>query len=234
MNKVITISAPVAAGKSSLSKELHELLGTNVFYEPVSAEENPILPLYYEDQSKYGFLLQIFFLNKRFEQIKEAYKTHNAIIDSSIYTDSIFLHRLHNDGMVTDQELSVYENLFSNMMEEIDGLPYKKTPDLMISIKLSLDTELSRIYTRGREFEQTDALKEYWNNLLSDYNAWIDAYNISPKLVIDGDKYDFVNDNEDKKHVLNVIVEKLFEIGELDFDEVNMLKEKIYSLETEK
>lgn len=225
---MITISAPVASGKSSLSKELHDLLGTKVFYEPVSLEENPILPLYYEDQSKYGFLLQIFFLNKRFEQIKEAYKTRNAIIDSSIYTDSIFLHRLHKDGLVTDQELSVYEDLFNNMMEEIDGLPYKKKPDLMISIKLSLETELSRIYTRGREFEQTDDLKEYWNNLLNDYNTWIDAYEVSPKLVIDGDKYDFVNNEDDKKHVLNAIVEKLFEIGELNHEELVELKGKIW------
>ena len=101
---VITVAAKIGSGKTEITKLLSRVLDTKAFYEPVDQDDNPILPMYYADQKKYGFLLQIFFLNKRFDVIKEAYKTNNAIIDSSIYTDSIFLDKLYHDGIVTAQE----------------------------------------------------------------------------------------------------------------------------------
>ena len=223
----ITISAPIGSGKSALAELLSDLLETPVFYEPVSQEENPILPLYYSDQEKYGFLLQIFFLNRRFNDIKNAYKTNNATIDSSIYTDSIFLNRLYKDGKVTKEEFDVYHALFDNMMEEIEGLPYKKAPDLMIGINISAETELYRIGKRGREFEQDENLIQYYKNLLDDYNEWFEAYDISPKLVIPGDDYDFVNNSYDKFVVLSKIVDKLQEIGTLTGDDLKKVRTKL-------
>ena len=223
----ITISAPIGSGKSALAELLSDLLETPVFYEPVSQEENPILPLYYSDQEKYGFLLQIFFLNRRFNDIKNAYKTNNAIIDSSIYTDSIFLNRLYKDGKVTKEEFDVYHALFDNMMEEIEGLPYKKAPDLMIGINISAETELYRIGKRGREFEQDENLIQYYKNLLDDYNEWFESYDISPKLVIPGDDYDFVNNSYDKFVVLSKIVDKLQEIGTLTGDDLKKVRTKL-------
>lgn len=224
---VITISAPIGSGKTELTTLLGDLLETPVFYEPVSQEENPILPLYYSDQEKYGFLLQIFFLNRRFNDIKQAYKTNNAIIDSSIYTDSIFLNRLYKDGKVTKEEFEVYHSLVDNMMEEIDGLPYKKTPDLMIGINISVDTELYRIGKRGRDFEQDEKLIQYYKNLLGDYNEWFSGYDLSPKLSISGDEFDFVNSKEDQVSVLTSIIEKLHEVGTLNDKQLKKAKDKL-------
>lgn len=227
---VITISAPVGSGKTSIASYLGKVLETPVYYEPVSQEDNPILPLYYKDQSKYGFLQQIFFLNRRFSQIKKAYETKNAIIDSSIYTDDIFLHRLYKDNKVSKQEVMVYEDLFNNIMEEIDGLPYKKTPDLMISIDLDIDTELDRIYNRGRGFEQDDSLKDYWQGLLDDYKNWITGYDLSPTYTINGNEEDFVNDSDSRERVITGILDKLLEIGQLTPKEYQQAKQRISSL----
>lgn len=216
---VITIAAKIGSGKTSLAKILSEVLGSPVYYEPVEEDENPILPLYYKDQKKYGFLLQIFFLNKRFNVIKQAYKDNNGIVDSSIYTDSIFLDRLYKDGIVTEQEHDVYHSLVDNMMEEIDGLPYKKKPDLMIGINLSFENELSRIGLRGREFEQDKELVDYFERLSEDYEEWYNNYTLSEKYTIDGNKYDFVNNESDKIVVLNGIINKLHSIGKLTDEE---------------
>lgn len=230
---VITISAPIGSGKTELATLLGNLLETPVFYEPVTIEENPILPLYYSDQKKYGFLLQIFFLNKRFDVIKEAYKTNNAIIDSSIYTDSIFLDRIYKDGNVTKEEHDVYHSLIDNMMEEIDGLPYKKTPDLMIGINISPETELYRIGRRGRDFEQNEELIQYYKNLLNDYNEWYSGYDLSPKLTIDGDKYDFVNNKKDRLDVLTLILNKLVSVGTLKGKDLKNITNKLKEIEIE-
>lgn len=224
---VITISGKIASGKSELAKILGDLLETPVYLEPVSQKDNPILPLYYNDRKKYGFLLQIFFLNRRFEQIKKAYKSKNAVLDSIIYTDSIFLDRIFKDGLITKEEHDVYHSLVDNMMEEIEGLPYKKTPDLMIGFDISFENELKRISIRDRSFEQDDSLYDYFKNLSKDYDEWFSDYDLSPKLTIDGNKYDFVNDVDDKKYILRLILDKLLEINQLTENEFIQLNKKV-------
>ena len=76
---MIIMSGTIGAGKSNLTEILSRHLGTKAFYEPV--EDNPILPLYYADPKKYAFLLQIYFLNKRFRLIKEAMRQDNDVLD---------------------------------------------------------------------------------------------------------------------------------------------------------
>ena len=150
---VIVLAGTIGAGKSSLAKALGEHLGTDVYYEAV--DNNPVLDLYYQDPKKYAFLLQIYFLNKRFESIKMAYTQENNVLDRSIFEDELFLTLNYKNGNVTKTELEIYQNLLSNMLEEMEGMP-KKRPDLLVYIDVSFETMLSRIAQRGRSFEQID------------------------------------------------------------------------------
>ena len=85
---VIVLSGPIGAGKSSLTGILSKYLGTNPFYE--SVDDNPVLPLFYENPKKYAFLLQVYFLNTRFQSIKSALTDDNNVLDRSIYEDALF------------------------------------------------------------------------------------------------------------------------------------------------
>ena len=58
---MIVLSGTIGAGKTSLTKMLAKHLDSQAFYE--SVDDNPILPLFYQNPKKYGFLLQIYFLN---------------------------------------------------------------------------------------------------------------------------------------------------------------------------
>ena len=60
---MIALAGTIGAGKTSLTKLLADHLNSQAFYE--SVDDNKILPLFYKDPKKYGFLLQIYFLNKR-------------------------------------------------------------------------------------------------------------------------------------------------------------------------
>lgn len=150
---LIVLAGTIGAGKSSLAAALGEHLGTEVFYEAV--DNNPVLDLYYQDPKKYAFLLQIFFLNKRFKSIKEAYQADNNILDRSIFEDELFLTLNYKNGNVTKTELEIYQELLANMLEELEGMP-KKRPDLLIYIDVSFEKMLERIEKRGRRFEQVD------------------------------------------------------------------------------
>lgn len=225
---MIIMSGTIGAGKSELTEILSEHLGTKAFFEPV--EDNPILPLYYKDMSRYAFLLQIYFLNKRFRMIKKAMQDDNNVLDRSIYEDSLFFHMIAENGDVTPEEVSVYDDLLDNMMEELPLAAHKKAPDLMVYIDVSLDTMLERIKKRGRSYEQVDqnpSLNDYYRRLIEHYIPWYENYHASPKIKIDGDKYDFVGSAADRKKVLTMIDDELVKIGKLSREEFQMLQEKM-------
>lgn len=214
---MIIMSGTIGAGKSNLTEILSEHLGTEAFYEPV--EENPILPLYYNDMKRYAFLLQIYFLNKRFRMIKKAMRQDNNVLDRSIYEDSLFFHMNAEKGNVTPEEVEVYDDLLANMMEELPYASHKKSPDLLVYIRISLDTMLHRIKLRGRPYEQLEqdpGLKDYYQDLIDHYKPWYENYQISEKLCIDGDRYDFVNNRKDRNTVLKLIDTALLETGKID------------------
>jgi deoxyadenosine/deoxycytidine kinase len=211
---VLVISGMIGIGKTSVAELLGRELGTEVFYE--SVDDNPILPLFYtssdeEIQAKrYPFLLQLYFLQTRFQAIKEAYKEDNNVLDRSIYEDWYFCKVNHDLGRISDLEFQVYEGLLDEMMKEIDGLPYKKAPDLMIYLKASFETVMFRIGLRGRDFEQDQNLIEYYRTLWKDYDEWVNKYyDASEVLVIDMDNTDVVNNPEDAKRLVEEVKEKL-------------------------
>ncbi|MCT4432659.1 deoxynucleoside kinase [Lactococcus cremoris] len=206
---MIVLAGTIGAGKSSLAKALGEHLKTDVFYEAV--DNNPVLDLYYQNLQKYAFLLQIYFLNKRFESIKMAYRQDNNVLDRSIFEDELFLTLNYKNGNVTKTELEIYQDLLANMLEELDGMP-KKRPDLLVYIDVSFETMLSRIAQRGRSFEQIEnqeGLKDYYAQVHDEYPDWYKNYDISLKLRIDGDSIDFVNNPEHLDEVLGQIDDEL-------------------------
>lgn len=216
MKILIITSGTIGSGKSSLTSLIAKELKTEAFYE--SVDNNPVLPLFYSDPQQYAFLLQIFFLNTRFASIKKALKDDNNVLDRSIYEDSLFFHMNAEMGRATKTEVEVYDKLLASMLEEIKLAAPKKAPDLLIHIEVSLDTMLHRIEKRGRDYEQLsydESLYDYYKELNSRYVKWYEDYNYSPKMKIDGDRYDFMENLEDRKIVLGLIKEKLTELGRI-------------------
>lgn len=211
---MIVLSGTIGAGKTSLTEMLADHLGSQAFYE--SVDDNPILPLFYENPKKYGFLLQIYFLNKRLAQIKAARATGmRNILDRSIYEDALLFQLTADLDRATQTEVDIYKSLVDNMMAEIAGVEDVKNPDLLIHVRVSFDTMLARIKKRGRSFEQIDEnpdLYDYYKELNKRYDDWFDAYDRSPKVQIDGDRFDFVADAEARAKVLEMIDSKLAEV----------------------
>lgn len=209
---LITLAGMIGVGKSSLSKMTGELLQTPVEYEPVV--DNPVLPLYYQDPEQYAFLLQIYFLNMRFDMIKRAMYTNNAVLDRSIYEDALFTRQNYLSGNLQEAEMATYNHLLRNMLAEIDTLP-KKAPDLMIYLKADFETIINQIKRRGRPYEQGTDKHEYYRNLLDRYDEFELEYDASPMLVIDTTELDFVNNHDDYQQVMLQIIKALHTVGAL-------------------
>jgi deoxyadenosine/deoxycytidine kinase len=220
----IVIGGMIGLGKTSVADTLkahfqNKGIESKVFYETV--DDNPILPLYYEltpeelDAKRIPFLLQLFFLNKRFKTVKECVNWKEPIYtiqDRSIYEDWYFAYVNKNLGRISDLEFKIYEELVENMMEELNELP-KKAQDLMVYLKGSFDTVIDRIMSRGRSFEINPELKEYYFEVWKGYDEWVmNQYNASEVLIIDMDTTDVVKSAADAKRVCRDVEEKLNDI----------------------
>lgn len=196
---MVVIEGVVGVGKSSLMNIL-ATQGYEAFEEPVV--DNPVLDKFYHDRTRYSFPLQVFFLNKRFEHIKQAKDVSRAVMDRSIYGDAIFARMLNLSQEMSDEEFQIYTELLANMLEHVH------TPKLMVYLEISVDEAMRRIQKRGRDYEQI-VEREYWEKLNAEYTNYFNEYELSPILKINVDNLDFENNAEDRDYVLKLINDKL-------------------------
>lgn len=138
----------------------------------------------------------------------------NNVLDRSIYEDALFTRVNHLQGNISQEEMDIYNDLLANMMEELEGMP-KKAPDLLIYLDGSFETILDHIRKRGREFEQIEddsELLAYYELLFKNYEQWYKEYDQSPKIKINIDTFDIVNNSGDEEQVIAIIEKALLEV----------------------
>ncbi|WP_245830632.1 deoxynucleoside kinase [Trichococcus pasteurii] len=208
---MLVMAGMIGAGKSTYTEMISRRLGTEAFFE--SVDYNPILDKFYDNPQKWAFSLQIYFLNTRFRSIKAALTDDNNVLDRSIYEDALFTRVNHLQGNISKEEMDIYNDLLANMMEELEGMP-KKAPDLLIYLDGAFETILERIRKRGREFEQIEddsELLAYYQLLFKNYEQWYQEYDQSPKIRINIDTFDIVNNSGDEEKVMSIIEKALLE-----------------------
>lgn len=183
-NMSIVIDGIIGAGKSSVGQYLSHALQLPMFEELKSDGSNLLaqrmLDRFYADQSRWSAIIQVMFLNDRFKDIKTIEAQGNAaIIDRSIYGDEIFAKTIHDRGNMSDDEFTIYRDLLHNMLCHI------KPPTLLVYIDVSVDTAMARINKRARSTEADAIPRDYMEDLRRNYEAWFEAYHLSPKIRID-------------------------------------------------
>lgn len=204
----IAISGMIGVGKTTLTSILEDELGLEPIYE--SVDDNPILTKYYKDPERYGFSLQMYFLNKRFGDMQHALWHGGKILDRHFGEDIVFGRQNFEAGNIDPTDFQIYTSTIQNMKSSLKGLP-QSAPDLTIYLSSDLDHVLANISKRGRQYEQienNDELKHYYETLIKQYDPWYESYTWTPKIKFDMTELDLFND-EDKSLVVNTILEKL-------------------------
>ena len=198
----IAIAGNIGAGKTTLTKKLSKDLNINPIFE--SVDDNPYLENFYSDMSRWSFNLQIFFLHKRFSNQLELIKSKQSFVqDRSIYEDKeIFAKNLNDMKLMSDVDWDTYCNLFKDMVQFIDQ------PDLIIYLKASTNTLISRIKNRKRDFE-IDISPEYIHSLNIYYDKWISKINKDKVLVVDSDNFNIFKDTDKYLDIKKLILRKV-------------------------
>jgi len=200
--RYIALAGNIGAGKSSLTGLLSRHFNWEAYYE--SVDDNPYLADFYEDMRRWSFNLQIYFLSSRFRSMKRMLDVRRHFIqDRTIYEDvEIFAKNLYDMGLMSERDFNNYQALFTEMSD------YLRPPDLLVYLKAHVPTLVRQIQQRGRAYENTIRI-DYLERLNRLYEDWIDRYP-HPKLIIESDSLDFVNNKEHLGHVITLIEQRLF------------------------
>ncbi len=178
----IGIAGMTGAGKSTLATALGEHLGIDVYYEPV--EDNEDLEDFYRDTRRYSFAMQIYLLNRRFQQHQEIiWRGRSAVQDRTIYEDSIFARMLAESNLMDERDYRTYSELFRHMSN------FMCKPNVIVYLDVSPELSQERIRRRGREVEVGVSL-EYLTALHEGYEAFVaDISRVIPVIRVDYDRY---------------------------------------------
>jgi deoxyadenosine/deoxycytidine kinase len=187
VKRYVAVAGTIGAGKTSLVAWLTKRYGLVPFYEP--NEQNPYLADFYRDMARWAFHSQAFFLAHKLELHQELERsTKPAVIDRTLYEDAeIFARNLFSQGMMDRRDWEVYQRLYAGIRRAL------RPPDVLIALRCSLRTTKKRILKRRRAMESSipDA---YLRRLHRLYTSWFQRYDLSPIVVIDTDKLDYVED----------------------------------------
>lgn len=162
----IGIAGLIGAGKSTLARALGEHTGLPVYYEPV--QDNEYLADFYNETAKYAFSMQIYLLNRRFQQHQEIiWQGGGAVQDRTIYEDAIFAKTLLNLGLLEERDYRTYLALFRHMSN------FMCRPNIIVYLDIKPETSMERIQMRSRDVENGVSL-EYLQMLYQEYELFIE------------------------------------------------------------
>ncbi len=206
-NPFIAIEGPIGVGKTTLTRLIQPEFSAELLLEVF--EENPFLPLFYTDRTRYAFQTQVFFLLSRYRQQREGIPRALArgplITDYTFAKDRLFAHlNLRGD------ELVMYERVHGALAEKI------AVPDLVVYLRADTDVLMERIAIRDRSYER-NIDRGYIDAIGQAYDGFFAAYVEAPVLVIDTDRINIVHNPEDLAGIVQRIRAAL---GQAPFQEL--------------
>ena len=198
----VGLAGNIGVGKTTFTEIVSKKMDWIPYYESVA--DNPYLIDFYRDMSRWSFNLQVYFLHKRFKIHHEMSMYNGGVIqDRTIYEDvEIFARNLQEMNFMDKRDWENYRGLFSIMTS------YLRQPDLIIYLKASTDTLLSRIKNRSRDYEKSID-PEYLHTLNVAYNKWINNIKNIPVLVIETDGFNIFDDKEKLTKILDEMQQRL-------------------------
>ena len=202
--KYIVIEGNIGAGKTSLATRLSEDYKAKLLLERFA--DNPFLPKFYENPTRYSFPLELSFLADRYQQLKEELGSLDIFSPFTV-ADYYFMKSLvFASSTLEDDEYKLYRQIFHIIHSSLPK------PDLYVYLHVPPDKLLNNIASRGRNYERS-ITEEYLTKIQESYFAYFKQNQQYRYLIIDSENIDFVNKEADYRKIVSAIFETDHPVG---------------------
>lgn len=192
----IAIEGNIGAGKTTLANKLANDFNAKLVLERFA--DNPFLPKFYEDQSRFAFPLEMSFLADRYQQFTDDTSQYDLFKSFMVSDYDIYKSLIFAQVTLQKDEFDLYRKLFNLMYKEV------KKPKIYVYLFQTTERLLENIRKRGRDYEQ-NIKPDYLEKINRGYFEFIKSYPEQNKLIIDLGDLDFVDQAADYE----VIVAKI-------------------------
>ncbi len=192
----LAIEGNIGAGKTSLATKISEDFNAKLILERFA--ENPFLPNFYKDKSRYAFPLEMSFLADRYQQYMDDTNQFDLFKNFMVSDYDIFKSLIFAKVTLQKDEFDLYRKIFNFMYKEV------KKPRIYVYLYQTTERLLQQIKMRGRDYEMGIDGK-YLEKINRGYLDFLRTYPQQNQLIMDVSELDFVNKQTDYKTILESI-----------------------------
>ncbi|UOB18921.1 2-amino-4-hydroxy-6-hydroxymethyldihydropteridine diphosphokinase [Abyssalbus ytuae] len=192
----IAIEGNIGAGKTTLANKIARDFNGKLILERFA--DNPFLPKFYADMSRYAFPLEMSFLADRYQQFMEDTSQLDLFKDFMVSDYEIFKSLVFAKITLQEEEFKLYRKLFNLMYKEV------RKPDVYVFLYQNTERLLQNIKFRNRDYEQS-IQPDYLEAINQGYIDFIKSYSGLNSLIIDISELDFVKNQSDYYYIIDKI-----------------------------
>ncbi|WP_406684976.1 2-amino-4-hydroxy-6-hydroxymethyldihydropteridine diphosphokinase [Seonamhaeicola sp. MEBiC1930] len=192
----IAIEGNIGAGKTSLATMIAQDFNAKLILERFA--DNPFLPKFYKDATRYAFPLEMSFLADRYQQISDDLSQLDLFKDFIVSDYDVFKSLIFSKITLQDDEFKLYRKLFYLMYKDI------AKPERYVFLYQNTERLQANIKKRGRDYEQ-DIDDEYLEKINSGYLEFLKSLQGSNVKIIDISNKDFIKNRIDYLWLLGEI-----------------------------
>lgn len=166
----------IGAGKTTFCNWLNEQVECRLILEQF--DDNPFLPLFYQDPERNAFPVELFFMTERHKQL-QAWNPQPDLFGSLTVADYLFIKTLlFARNNLKDAEWHLFQRIFHALHAQLPK------PDIIVYFHHPVDQLLKHIGQRGRNYEQW-ITPEYLFQIQQQYIQFLYSVEDRPVLFID-------------------------------------------------
>lgn|SRR5690554_4629201 len=192
----ICIEGNIGSGKTSFC----HLIARQYEVELVLEEfrDNPFLPHFYENPSRYALPVELFFMTERYNQLNERLQSGHLftpVVLADYFFDKTMLFARHN---LSDLEFKLFHQLYDTLR------PHLRTPDIVLYIHRPVDQLKENIRKRGRPYEQQIS-NLYLQSLQDAYFEYFRIDRDFPVVIVNAEHLRFTESEEDFQKLMQLL-----------------------------
>jgi len=201
--RYISIEGNIGSGKTSLVEKLcFDYSSTKILEQ---FEDNPFLPLFYQNPERYAFTVELFFLTERYKQLQKEIVAPDMFVQHIISDFAFVKSLLFVRKNLEKEEFKLFQMLYSVLSKTFPN------PDILVYLHRDVDIVISNIKERSRSYEQ-DIQPDYLKRIQDSYFEYLRNITSFPVLILDLQEMDFVG-NEKNYETLKFLISKQYNPG---------------------